>query len=177
MHFAGIDLASSHVGVSILNEKGDLDHLSRKATAAANFKSKWDRYAVVVGHVMNEILPRKPTLRRIAIEGYGGNFKNSLIPGVECGTILRIALIKADLMDLVVEVPPLSLKKFVTGNGTAGKEMIIAYIFKNYGLMPPDNDQADAYGLAQLARKSTWGESQRKDLFAYEKEVLKKLGL
>lgn len=173
----GIDLASAHIGLAVLTDKGDLDHMSRKSTSPAGKLSKWDRYASVVNHAMVEVLKRRGDITNIVIEGYGGSHKNSLIPGVECGTVLRMALITAGLLNKVIEVPPTSLKKFVTGSGNAGKEIVIAYIYKNYGIMIPDNDQADAYGLAQLGRKVSWDEGRRKTLFAYEKEALKALKL
>lgn len=175
--FIGIDLASSTVGLCVLSVDGDLNHLSRKATSPANFTSKWDRYAVVVGHVLDVVLPIKSHIDRIFIEGYGGAFKNSLIPAVECGTIMRMSLIKAGLLPKVTEVAPMSLKKFITGSGNAKKENMIAYIFKNYGFMAPDNDQADAYALAQMARKSSWAPEQRETLYVYEKEALKGIKL
>lgn len=173
----GIDLASAHVGVAVLDEAGNLDHISRKSTSPANFKNRWDRYAVVTGHALNEVVKRKDSIINICIEGYGGAHKNSLIPGVECGTLMRVMLIKYGLLEKIHEIPPTSLKKFVTGSGNAGKEHIIAYLFKNYGIMHSDNDQADAYGLAQMARKISWGPELRKNLFSYERDTLKALKL
>lgn len=49
------------------------------------------------------------------------------------------------------DVPPTVLKKFVTGKGTAMKDDIMLHVYKKWGWTAPDNNQADAYGLARMA--------------------------
>lgn len=50
----------------------------------------------------------------------------------------------------VLVVPPATLKKFITGKGSAKKEMVILEVFKRWGVTARDNNEADAAGLAYL---------------------------
>ena len=52
----------------------------------------------------------------------------------------------------VVEVPPSTLKKFVTGKGNAKKDQMMLAIYKRWGTEFDNNDAADAYALAQYGR-------------------------
>lgn len=55
-------------------------------------------------------------------------------------------------------VGPSQLKKFVTGSGAAKKEQIIKEVFKRWGRDCPDNNSADAIGLAYIgmALRGEW---------------------
>jgi crossover junction endodeoxyribonuclease RuvC len=44
---------------------------------------------------------------------------------------------------------PSELKKYVTGKGNSGKELILLHVFKKWGVEFKSNDLADAYGLAR----------------------------
>jgi len=50
----------------------------------------------------------------------------------------------------VLVVAPSSLKKFITGKGSAKKELVILEVFKRWGVTAKDNNEADAAGLAYL---------------------------
>lgn len=47
-------------------------------------------------------------------------------------------------------VAPTSLKKFVTGNGTAKKDVMMLEVYKRYGVSLMNDNLADGYGLAQV---------------------------
>jgi len=47
-------------------------------------------------------------------------------------------------------VAPTSLKKFITGKGNCGKDVIMLELFKRYGVTITDNNLADAFGLAMI---------------------------
>ena len=55
----------------------------------------------------------------------------------------------------IVEYTPIELKKHITGNGKAGKELVQRVIKQMFGLenLPEYDDAADALGLARLAQK------------------------
>jgi len=53
---------------------------------------------------------------------------------------------------LIVIPPPSQLKKFVTGTGNAGKEIMLKEVYKRWGFDANDNNLADAYGLACIGR-------------------------
>lgn len=50
----------------------------------------------------------------------------------------------------VLVVAPSSLKKFITGKGSAKKELVILEVFKRWNVSVNDNNEADAAGLAYL---------------------------
>jgi Holliday junction resolvasome RuvABC endonuclease subunit len=48
-------------------------------------------------------------------------------------------------------VPPMTLKKYVTGKGTAKKNEMLLAVYKEWGIEFNDDNAADAYGLALMA--------------------------
>lgn len=51
-------------------------------------------------------------------------------------------------------VPPMTLKKYVTGVGTAKKNEMLLKTFTSWGIEFSDDNAADAYGLARLSAGS-----------------------
>lgn len=89
-----------------------------------------------------------PTL--VAIEGYAfGSFSGRERLG-EWGGVLRLMLFRIGLP--FVEIPPSTLKKYVTGKGNSKKNQMLLSVFKKWGITCEDDNQSDAYGLAQLIR-------------------------
>lgn len=86
-----------------------------------------------------------------AIEGYAYNAKGLYFNLGEVGGILRLALFMRNIT--LIQVPPTTLKKYITGKGNANKDIIIKDLYKNYGIDVNDNNVADATGLAILARE------------------------
>jgi hypothetical protein len=67
-----------------------------------------------------------------------------------------------------LQIPPTSLKKYVTGKGTGiQKNQMLLQVYKKWSVEFDDDNAADSYGIARLV-------SGRADT-AYEKEVSKKL--
>ncbi len=50
----------------------------------------------------------------------------------------------------VAEVPPATLKKYVTGKGNAGKGLIAAHLVKRFDVLIEDDNAADAFALRAL---------------------------
>jgi len=63
--------------------------------------------------------------------------------------ILRIFLYQKGIRYVII--PPLTLKKFVTGKGQGKKELMLKEVYKRWGVDLDDNNLADAYGLARMA--------------------------
>ena len=83
---------------------------------------------------------------RVAIEGYGGGFKGSLIALVEVGTLVRYRLRAAGLGWL--EPAPTQLKMFVLGRGRGEKDQVASQVLRRWGHSARNDDTADAYVLA-----------------------------
>lgn len=50
-----------------------------------------------------------------------------------------------------LQVPPMTLKKYATGKGTAKKQEMLLQIFKRWGVEFNDDNAADAYALGRLS--------------------------
>jgi crossover junction endodeoxyribonuclease RuvC len=82
------------------------------------------------------------------IEAYNLRNKFSLVDLVEIGTIFRRALYRRGI--IWYEVPPTTLKKWVTGSGKAEKSDMLASATSKWGFHSPDDNIVDAYCLSRL---------------------------
>jgi len=77
-------------------------------------------------------------LVKLAIWDYFDGNLNSVIPFDES---LRRPL----------QIPPMTLKKYATGKGTAKKQEMLMQMYKRWGVEFNDDNAADSYALARLA--------------------------
>lgn len=145
MRIMGLD-PSSNTGYVILDEDGNLVKAGVVTFKAA--KDRFARYEKYEYKIINLIDDYDIDL--VVIEGYSfaGKFNNSF--QYELGTVFRMALYKRDI--LFVEVPPSSLKKFITGKGNGRKDLIMLSVYKLWDFDTDNDNEADAYGLAQFGR-------------------------
>lgn len=102
----------------------------------------------------------------IAMEGTIRQSQSASVLGELSGVIKH--LLYSEWNSFPLCVPPMSLKKYVSGSGKAvTKSQIMLSVFKKWGADLPNDNAADAYGLARI--------SSGKAGTAYEKEVLAKL--
>lgn len=80
-------------------------------------------------------------------EGYGYANAHTLATLVEIGTVIRLAAFNKGIP--ILDVPPPTLKKFVTGGGAAKKDKMMLEVYKRWGFSGTDNE-SDAYSLAQF---------------------------
>lgn len=89
------------------------------------------------------------TIDRAVIEGYGYSPRQNNLMGLgELGGIIRLELYKSDVPFHVVA--PMSLKKFGTGSGKGDKNKIMLSVYRKYGIELKDDNQTDAFILAQI---------------------------
>lgn len=72
-------------------------------------------------------------------------------------------------------VPPTTLKKFVTGSGSAQKSEMLLETYKRWGVSFNDDNAADSYGLAMIARGHAETDYQRKTLQMLEDRKYRQL--
>jgi Holliday junction resolvasome RuvABC endonuclease subunit len=105
------------------------------------------RYSGLCTRVIDWINSRP--IEAIYIEGYS---LSSNRPGdkflTEFGGVLRWTL--ASIQPRFFEIPPSTLKKFVTGKGSDKKEIVAANITKRWGVLFETTDEFDAYGCYRL---------------------------
>jgi Holliday junction resolvasome RuvABC endonuclease subunit len=56
-----------------------------------------------------------------------------------------------------LQIPPMTLKKYATGKGTAKKQEMLMQMYKRWGVEFNDDNAADSYALARLAAGSVTG--------------------
>jgi len=81
------------------------------------------------------------------IEGYGFANKHTLVTLVEVGTVIKYTLHLYRV--LILDIPPTSLKKFVSGKGNVKKDVMMLETYKRWHLEGTDNE-VDAFCLAQF---------------------------
>jgi crossover junction endodeoxyribonuclease RuvC len=105
----------------------------------------------------------------VVIEGYSFASKFNNAAQVELGTAARLACVSLGIR--MIEVPPPSLKKFITGIGKGDKNQILLHVYKKWGFEASNDNVADAYGLARMgACLAGWVKP-----LAYENSVLEGL--
>ena len=145
MRIMGVD-TSTKTGYVILEGGGDV-----LKVGVFHFKpepARFNRFEKYVHNLEHMISLYEVDL--VVIEGYSyaGKFNNSL--QYELGAVIRMMMHLNDIM--FVEVPPTSLKKFVTGKGNAKKDLMLLGVYKRWDFDSADDNEADAYGLAQFGR-------------------------
>lgn len=86
----------------------------------------------------------------VLIEGYSFGSMPGQTRGHELGGIVRYHLRKWG--HVPIEVPPSTLKKFLTNAGNADKNQVLKEVYKRYHVDFPDDNMADAYGLAKFGQ-------------------------
>lgn len=85
-------------------------------------------------------------IKEVIIEGYSfGSRGRALFQLGELGGVIRYELFKLGIE--IKEIPPTSLKKFITGKGNAKKEEVLEGVNKKTNLNLKDHNQADAVAL------------------------------
>jgi crossover junction endodeoxyribonuclease RuvC len=151
-YVVGIDQSLHHTGICILNQAGEVCYLGLVEPKGLQNQERLafirDAYATIFAE------------RRFVtgvMEGYSyGSFNKPFLLG-EVGAVTKLALY--DHGDALFEAAPKALKKFITAKGSASKEEVIFAIEKQWGVVIQDNNLADAYGLAQIAKELTWPSS------------------
>lgn len=81
----------------------------------------------------------------VAIEGYAFGHARQAAHLGELGGTIRLDLWRTGVT--YVDVPPLTVKKYATGKGNAGKDEVLAAAIRRLGYTGHSNDEADALWL------------------------------
>lgn len=90
----------------------------------------------------------------VAIEGGVVHSQSAFVLGELAGTVkTTLYHLPVNAGRFPLQVPPMSLKKYVAGKGTGVKknEMLLK-VYKRWGVEFTDDNAADSYGLARLAK-------------------------
>ena len=137
----GID-PSTKTGIALVDSTEGVTH-SEVIKVPTKFRAI--RRAVFINDAIIDIIHGySPDI--VNIEGYSLHSKFNLATMVEIGTIIRLGL--HITLDGYYEIPPTSLKKYVSGKGNSPKDVMILECYKRFGFETASNDIADAVGLA-----------------------------
>lgn len=93
----------------------------------------------------------------IAMEGTVLASQSALVLGELAATVKLTILGYYELEEITwhlrapLQIPPMTLKKYATGKGTAKKQEMLMQIYKRWGVEFNDDNAADSYALAKLA--------------------------
>lgn len=160
----GIDGSVAKLGLAII-WKGRIKawRWTPKTTGVARLAEIRDEVDAII---------RRYAVRMSVVEGYSLGSRNSQSHATgEAGAAVRLALLAQNVTTL--EVPPTSLKKFLSGKGNTPKTGMPLALYKRYGVDYENEDQADAAGLAVLGAAVFGGHG--KEILSYQKDAIKKL--
>lgn len=101
-----------------------------------------------------EVAGHSEDTRLITMEGYSMAARYGREQSGELAAAVCLALWQVfcgEPVGVPMVVAPTTLKKYVTGSGTAKKDDMKLAVFKHYGVEFRDDNLADAYGLSRIA--------------------------
>lgn len=137
----GIDIASC-TGLALVGDGED-----RGKTLEIAKSKGFSRLHLIAQNVEQTLQVWQPDIVVVERYAYCRNI-GSFITLVELGTTIRQVL--WDLKLPWYEVPPTTLKKWVTGHGAAKKDQMAKYVEMRWGHKSPSHDVVDAFALAQM---------------------------
>ena len=145
MKVLGCDV-STFTGLCLLEQ--DAEGTVTSHTKLLNFPGEtgFKRLHLLSQSFRNMLEEWKPDV--ISIEAYAYGNKHTLVTLVEVGTLLRKTIYDSKIP--WYEVTPNTLKKYVTGKGTAKKTDMAASVLSRWGFSSKSDDVVDAYALARL---------------------------
>lgn len=147
------------------------EHVLFESAAAGNeLAARRQRYNTVLGRVAEVLDSLVVPIDVVFLEGYSyaSGDKGTFLG--EFGIKIRELLIDR-YADMVFELPPKIVKKFIAGTGNAGKELMVSAVAKKWGFLTgrgqdfETNDEVDAfahwqYGLSAVGAVKTTAEQR-----------------
>lgn len=182
--YLGLDLSLANSGVCIINEMGKIVEIKSVITGnlGSQMANRFRRYAHAAKGIKECILKkdRNEKIACCAIEQYSFGSKGRMVQIVENGTMIRYVIRKYGITN-VIEPYPMQLKKYLLGKVNKemnAKNILCREVFRKYGEEINDDNQVDAFILAQIARAyDKYYSEERKNcvLQKHQKEVLEKI--
>lgn len=166
----GLDLSLTGTGIVVLNDGKIVKQQLIKSKPVPDGKpiDEVKRIRKIVEQIEVITGEYKPTIA--VIEGLAFMVRNAtaLVQLSALNYMTRAMLMDHNVPFVIVA--PTSLKKFVTGNGAAKKDVMLIETFKRWGVTILDDNECDAYALSQVGLALLGGNS--KDTTKLQEEVL-----
>lgn len=150
--FCGIDASFSGTGVVVIDNEFNI--INQRLISTKKKDDPYDiekRMIFVVEDLSSFLTKYFKDLRLILLEGISyGSTGDGAAQLAALNYFIRIFLFQNDLN--YGEIPPTTLKKFVTGTGQCKKNLMLKEVYKKWGVDFSDDNLCDAYGLARLAQ-------------------------
>ncbi len=151
MRALGLDV-STKVGWAVLenHEIGFSDTVGAINCKHKDYKGRRiQRWIDTVDKLGDALNPMHVSLDIIVIEGYAFGARGRGLSSLhEMGGIMRAMMLSLKVP--CFEVPPTTLKQFVTGSGKASKEAMLLAAYDTWGYAGNNDDISDALGLAWI---------------------------
>lgn len=154
----GLDLSLTGTAICFLNSGGDIISVKTFTVQCRGL----ERVLEIEKFLMQQIEAVEPDLVYLEGFSYASRGRSVIDIGMLGGVIRRRFVVDGVSY---VEVPPMSLKKFVCGKGNANKNVVLEQAFRRYGIGSEtltDDNMVDAYCLAQFGLAHTGHKSATK---------------
>lgn len=140
----GLDISLTNTGFCLL-DKGRVYKMGL-VKSKPNI-DRFERFNTILGN----LAPFIEKASFVVIEGYSFASVGKVFDIAELSGIIKAYI--WSLQKPFIEVPPNTLKKFVTGNGNADKNIMMTKAFKTYGIEFDDDNICDAFCLAKYGEE------------------------
>ncbi len=151
--WVGLDQSYSGFGVVKLDNEGDVQTALWKFPPTESDGMRLGDINVTLITLFTQLQDAYDEVH-VAMEGYANGRTFNREKMGELGGVVKLSHATVFGTDPTV-VPPTSLKKFVTGKGTASKDDMVKAVQTKWANDVKNNNIADAYGLAEYMRDST----------------------
>jgi hypothetical protein len=179
MLFIGMDLSLSNCGLVVLDYNGKVQLLKSIKTEeiGQSVEKRFERCYNQINQFKETLLKYDLNDSIIAIESYALQAVGRITSLVESGTLIRDFIYKNYDNCKILEVAPVSAKKFLLGSGKSDsginkKAKIIMEIYKQFGLEIGDDNIADAFVLSNIAQAYYNVINNNHNLKKYQLEVI-----
>jgi len=144
MRVIGIDQSYTGFGFCVDGES------KKRSFPPGRYDSDVHRLAAIEDWFMGWLKVQKTAgVDLVVMEGYANGAKFGREVAGELGAVVKLATLYVIGHPPII-VPPTSLKKFVAGSGAAKKNTMIAHVYRQWGVMFSDDNQADAFSLEKF---------------------------
>lgn len=143
MAFLGVDQSLNATGICRLAQDGSI-----QAMATVNPEGRLDAQRLFF--IKRTVTSFAADIKFAALEGYSYDSVGRVFELGEIGGVIKTLLVELGIGFVVV--PPVQLKKFATGTTYASKEAMIEAAKEAKAAVGDDDNQADAFFLARIAR-------------------------
>lgn len=166
--YAGIDASLTGCSVCVVDGSAEIESLTTLKPP-----DELDRISRLIW-IRDSVLELCSNVDVVAIEHYAFARINQAHQMGELGGLLRVGMYKVVPF---FEVPPASLKKYVTGKGNSNKNVVLERCYRKFGVGSEtllDDNQVDAFCLAMLVRnflgwKRGWAKFTKSEIEVFEK--------